>query len=186
MFPQLYVPTALHSHSSMFPQFYVLTVHCSHSSMFPQLCIPIALCSHSSAFSQLLFPQSAFPQLYDPTLYIPTALPTVFEEKGEPKRNRTEVHLLTSQRGLTSRPNRLSAFWGTWRRCFIQPVPQIITRRKKNQRSAKLKRWKEPYWVEIKTFNLTFVLHLLGAKTRSLRKLVPVKDLKCLERWAIG
>ena len=31
-----------------------------------------------------------------------------FEEKGEPKRIRTEVPLLTSQLGLTARPNRLT------------------------------------------------------------------------------
>ena len=33
---------------------------------------------------------------------------TTFEEKGEPKRYRTEVLPLTSLRGLTAGPNRLS------------------------------------------------------------------------------
>ena len=58
IFPQLYVPPALYSHSSIFPQL------CSPSSMFsqlyvPQLYIPPALCSPSS-----MSPSSIFPQLY--------------------------------------------------------------------------------------------------------------------------
>ena len=85
MFPELY--------SYTFPQLYVLTALCSHSS---KLYLPTALCSqsstaipsHSSMFPELYsytFPQLCvptaphytFPQLCDPTvlqLYIPTAL----------------------------------------------------------------------------------------------------------------
>ena len=41
--PQLYVPTALYSQSSMFRKLYSPTVLCSHSCIIPQHCFPTAV-----------------------------------------------------------------------------------------------------------------------------------------------
>ena len=64
-----YVPTALRPHSFMFPQLYVLT------ALFPQLYVLIALCSHSSTSSQLYVPTALCPHSsMSPQLCAPTAL----------------------------------------------------------------------------------------------------------------
>ena len=44
---------------------------------------------------------------------------TAFEEKGEPKRIRTEVPLLTSLTPYTARPNRLTSIPKTCRRVAV-------------------------------------------------------------------
>ena len=74
-----------------------LSLHCHHQN---DLCIKMG--SDESRFNVLLTVRDKVTRQCPQT--------TTFEDRGEPKRNRTEVLLLTSLTRLTARPNLITMF----------------------------------------------------------------------------
>ena len=81
--------------------------------------IPIAISLHCHHRNDSCFKMGSDESRFNVSLIVrdkvarPCPQTAIFEEKGEPKRIRTEVPLLTSLR-LTARPNRLKLRGGRW------------------------------------------------------------------------